>query len=139
MVKFLIMVYRILVFFAGILFVNIAFSQSESPCDCANIPQFEGTPYQWNGCGGSGSFYNSESAAVSAAQTGDYNATYTFGGADGDVYLSGGETETFCYSYTTGSNVSVIGFKNYINLGTSNNDNDCFIRTYHVYQSNCVT
>ena len=28
---------------------------------------------------------------------------------------------------------------NYINLGTSNNDNDCFIRTYHVYQSNCVT
>ena len=77
-------------------------------------------------------------AAVSAAQTGDFDATYTFGGSDGDVYLSGGETETFCYSYTTGASENIIGFKIIWVYKPNGNDN-CFTRTYHVYEANCAT
>ena len=95
---------RFLFLIAAILFFNISIAsedttaQSESPCECSMIDSSN------IGCGGSGSFYDSESAAISAAQTGDFDATYTFGGAESDVYLGGGETETFCYSHTTAAN-----------------------------------
>ena len=124
---------KFLFLIAAILFFNISIAQSESPCECEDLSTF------WSGCGGSGSKFSSESAAISAAQTGDNNATYTFGGADGDVYLSGGETETLCYSYTTGASENIIGFKNYLGLQTQNGNDNCFTRTYHVYEANCAT
>lgn len=96
----------------------------DTPCECGETGTVD--------CGGTGSFYNSESDATTASgsMTGDDNARHTF--TTPVDASSAGEYE-FCHSFTTSSGQTSIAFRNYIQFDFLNGSD--WTRSYVVYDA----
>lgn len=96
----------------------------DTPCECGETSVED--------CGGTSSYYNSESDATTASgsMTGDDNARHTF---TSPVDASSAGEYEFCHSFTTSSGQTSIAFRNYIQFDFLNGTD--WTRSYVVYDA----